>query len=225
MAKVKICGLTTESALTHAVRSGADLVGLVHFKKSPRHLELEAMAKLANVARTLGKAKTVVLLVNPNDALVKAVNDKVRPDVIQLHGLERPERVREIRKIVDANLLKAVPVATREDILSVEDDYLQLGCADMVLFDAKPPPDADLPGGNGLTFDWTILKGIAEQYPFWLAGGLTPDNVSEAIRLTQAAIVDVSSGVEAGPGKKDPILVERFIAAAKGKGQSAVRQR
>ncbi|MCH9809416.1 MAG: phosphoribosylanthranilate isomerase [Alphaproteobacteria bacterium] len=221
MAQVKICGLTTEPALTHAIQAGADLVGLVHFSKSPRHLELDAIAKLAAAAGNIGKVRTVVLLVNPDDALVVAVANKAAPDIIQLHGAETPERVAEICKISGLPILKALSVATPQDVSKAE-AYLQPGCADQILFDAKPPPDATLPGGNGLTFDWTILDGIAARFPFALAGGLNPDNVAEAIRLTQAAIVDVSSGVEASPGKKDPELVERFIAAAKGKGQSAV---
>lgn len=220
MAKVKICGITSKMALAHAVTSGADFVGLVHFKKSPRHLELDAITRLAQVARAHDTVKSVVLLVNPDDALITAVAQNVAPDIIQLHGSETPERVAQIRRIASVAIWKAVAVATVEDVEAAR-RYLKPGLADLILFDAKPPPSADLPGGNGLCFDWTILKGVSERFEYALAGGLTSENVAEAVQLTHAAIVDVSSGVEAKPGHKDPVLVERFIAAAKVVDQTA----
>lgn len=214
MAKVKICGITSDAALVHAIGAGADYIGLVHFEKSPRHLSLDAAAALAATAKALGKARSVVLLVNPNDDLVAEVAERVSPQIIQLHGHETPQQVAAIRNRAPGCLIwKAVPVATRADVADVE-AYLAPGTADLILFDAKPPADAPLPGGNGLVFDWTILDGMAERYGFALAGGLTPENVPAAIRLTGAAIVDVSSGVESAPGQKDPERVERFIAAA-----------
>lgn len=221
MAKVKICGITTEAALVHAIKAGADFVGLVQFEKSPRHLSIEAASALAARAKALGTARTVVLLVNPADELVAEVAAKVAPDIIQLHGDEPPGRVTAIRaQAGNCSIWKAVPVAVVEDVTAAA-AYLAPPQADMLLFDAKPPPGATRPGGNALKFDWTILEGVAGRFKFALAGGLTPDNVADAARLTGAAIVDVSSGVEASPGQKDPELVERFIAAAHQVGQSA----
>lgn len=221
MAKVKICGITDEAGLIHAIEAGADFVGLVHFEKSPRHLSIAAAAALAKSARALGKAQTVVLLVDPSDELVSEVKDNVAPDYIQLHGHETPERVEAIRaQAGNCGIWKAVPLKTREDVAAAQ-AYLAPGQAALLLFDAKPPPGATRPGGNALAFDWTILEGVASHFPFALAGGLNPDNVAGAAELTRAAIVDVSSGVEAAPGRKAPDLVERFIAAAHQVGQSA----
>lgn len=222
MAQVKICGIATKAALAHAIEAGADYVGLVHFAKSPRHLTLAQAADFATNASALGGAKTVVLLVDPGDDLVAAVAHEVAPDIIQLHGHETPERVAAIRAIANRTIWKAVAVATADDVAAA-DAYLAPGVADLILFDAKPPAGASLPGGNGLSFDWTILEGVATRHPFALAGGLTPDNVASAIALTAASIVDVSSGVESAPGQKDPDLVERFIAAAHEVGQSAAK--
>lgn len=219
MAKVKICGLTSEAALRHAIGAGADFVGFVHFPKSPRHVDLETAAALSKVARQSPETRSVVLLVDPDDDLVDRVSRDVAPDIIQLHGSETPSRVAEIGNLALRPVMKALAVATRDDVAQAG-EYLMPGCADIVLFDAKPPPNATLPGGNGLSFDWTILEGVAKEFPFALAGGLTPDNVAEAIRLTNAAIVDVSSGVESEPGKKDPKLVQRFIAETKQVGQT-----
>ncbi|KUO64576.1 MAG: hypothetical protein APF80_01945 [Alphaproteobacteria bacterium BRH_c36] len=222
MAQIKICGITTEAALAHAIAAGANFVGLVHFAKSPRHLTLETAADFVAKAAALGSAKTVVLLVDPGDELVAAVANVVAPDIIQLHGHETPERVAAIREIANRTIWKAVPVATAGEVAAAE-AYLQPGIADLILFDAKPPAGASRPGGNALSFDWTILEGVAQRHPFALAGGLTPANVAAAVVLTKAAIVDVSSGVEAAPGRKEPVLVERFIAAARQVGQSAVK--
>ncbi|MBU1212771.1 MAG: phosphoribosylanthranilate isomerase [Alphaproteobacteria bacterium] len=220
MAQVKICGIATEAALAHAISAGADFVGLVHFAKSPRHVRLEEAADFVARARALGNAKTVVLLIDPGDELVAAVADAVAPDIIQLHGHETPKRVAAIRKIANRTIWKAVPVATADDVAAAE-AYLLPGVADLILFDAKPPAGASRPGGNALHFDWTILAGVAQRHRFALAGGLTPSNVAAAVATTKAAIVDVSSGVETAPGRKDPALVERFIAAARQVGQSA----
>ncbi len=219
MANVKICGLTNETDLRHAISAGANYVGLVHFPKSPRHVDLATAASLAKIARQFPDTRSVVLLVNPDDELVDLVAREVAPDIIQLHGTEPPDRVAEIGNLALRPIMKALAIAEKEDVAQAF-DYLMPGCADMILFDAKPPPNAELPGGNGLSFDWTILEGVAGEFPFTLAGGLTPDNVAEAIQLTKAAVVDVSSGVEAEPGKKDPRLVERFIAESKRVGQT-----
>lgn len=220
MAKVKICGLNSTVAVRHAISAGADYVGLVHFAKSPRHVGLKDAAALAQVAREAGRARSVVLLVDPNEELVLDVAAKVDPDLIQLHGTETAERVAGLRAVAGRPIIKAVAVATREDVAQAAAAYLGQGCADHILFDAKPPAGAELPGGNGLAFDWTILSERTAGGEFWLAGGLTPDNVADAVRLTQPATVDVSSGVECAPGQKDPDLVTRFIAAARTAGGS-----
>jgi len=207
--KVKICGVRTPAIVETAAEEGADFVGLVLFPKSPRHVELEEARVLAAVAR--GRIGTVAVMVDPDDALVDGVVERVRPDLLQLHGSETPERVAAIRGRARLPVMKAIAVAEAYD---VADAGKYAASADFILFDAKASPDALLPGGNGVPFNWDALKGI--EPPFALSGGLTPDTVGEAIRLTGASLVDVSSGVERGPGEKDPELVRRFIRAAKG---------
>ncbi len=216
---VKICGLKDEASLEAAIAAGADYVGFVHFPKSPRHVDLATAARLATVARASEAARSVVLLVDPDDDLLARVDAEVAPDIVQLHGRESLERVAEVENLVRAEILKAAAVATRGDVEAAA-PYLAPGFADMLLFDAKPPPSAELPGGNGLSFDWSILDGLADAFPFWLAGGLTPENVAEAVRLTRAAVVDVSSGVETAPGVKDAAKMQRFVSAAKDAGQN-----
>ncbi|MCC7252896.1 phosphoribosylanthranilate isomerase [Hyphomicrobium sp.] len=218
--RVKICGLRSEAALDAAVEAGADLVGFVLYAKSPRNVSLAEAAALVRHARAQGSVKTVTLLVDPEDALVDSVAADIQPDFLQLHGHETPERVAEIRKRSGLFVIKAVPVATEDEVAAAL-PYLAPGRASVLLFDAKPPADPTaLPGGNGLAFDWHILAAARGQAPFALAGGLTPENVAAAIALTGAAIVDVSSGVESRPGEKDPELIHRFLRAAKAAKQS-----
>ena len=221
MTLVKICGIRTEAALDAAIEAGADYVGLVHFPKSPRHLGIPAAAALAEHARIAGKARVVVLLVDPEDELVDRVAIEIKPDILQLHGAETLDRVAEIRARSRLEIMKAAKVATHADVEAAI-PYLEPGVrADILMFDAAPPPTPDaLPGGNGLAFDWRILEAVSARIPFALAGGLTPTNVAEAIQLTGAAIVDVSSGVEARPGEKDLELIRRFLQAAKGARKS-----
>lgn len=211
---VKICGLRTEAALDAALDGGADYVGLVFFAPSPRNIAPEAAAPLAERAR--GRAKIVALLVDPDDALIERVATIVNPDLLQLHGDETPERVRVIRQRFGKDVIKAIKVQSRED---VADAARYDAAADIILFDARPPAGADRPGGHGATFDWRSLQGAP--HPYMLSGGLTPDNVAEAIRATGARMVDVSSGVERAPGEKDAGLIRRFLAAAKGAKQGA----
>lgn len=206
---VKICGLRTEAALDAALDGGADYVGLVFFPPSPRNIAPEAAAPLAERAR--GRAKIVALLVDPDDALIERVVAAANPDLLQLHGDETPERVRSIRQRFGKDVIKAIKVKSAED---VADAARYAGAADLILFDARPPAGADRPGGHGATFDWRILEAAA--HPYMLSGGLTPDNVAEAIASTGAHMVDVSSGVERAPGEKDAGLIRRFLAAAKG---------
>jgi phosphoribosylanthranilate isomerase len=208
--KVKICGLKTEAALEAALAGGADYVGLVFFPPSPRNVTPAAAKMLAAKAR--GRAKIVALMVDPDDALIDTVLAAADPDLLQLHGEETPQRVREIHDRWGKPVMKAIKVETSEDARTA-DDYR--GAADLVLFDARAPEDSTRPGGNGAPFDWRMLLGIEHRMPYVLSGGLTPDNVAEAIRITGAAIVDVSSGVESRPGEKDPDLIRRFLRAAK----------
>ena len=211
---VKICGLRTEAAIDAALDGGADYVGFVFFPPSPRNLTPEAAAKLT--ARARGRARIVALLVDPDDALIEHVIAAANPDMLQLHGDEASERVRAIRQRFGKPVIKAVKVKAQADVAEAG---RYDGTADLILFDARPPAGADRPGGHGATFDWSILQGAA--HPYMLSGGLTPDNVAEAIRSTGTRMVDVSSGVERAPGEKDTALIRRFLAAAKGAKQGA----
>ena len=207
MTTVKICGLSTQETMQAALDAGADMVGLVFFPRSPRNVSLEQAVPLAAQAR--GRAKIVVLTVDADDVLLKSIVNAVKPDYIQAHGSETPERVGEITTKFGVPVIKAIKVKEASDISSAK-AYKDV--ADLILFDAKAPEDL-LPGGNGLSFDWNLLKGKDGQ--FMLSGGLNPGNVAHAITLTRAPIVDVSSGVETTPGKKDISLIRKFIAAAK----------
>lgn len=214
--KVKICGLGTEAALAAAIDGGADYVGLVFFPPSPRHLSPAAARALAAMAR--GRARIVALMVDPDDALIETVVAAVDPDLLQLHGEESPERVAEVRRRWARPVMKAVKVETAQD---AELALRYQGVADLILFDARAPEGSLLPGGNGAPFDWRALAGVKDRIAYMLSGGLTPDNVAEAIRVTGAAIVDVSSGVEVRPGEKDPELIRRFLRAAKAANEGA----
>jgi phosphoribosylanthranilate isomerase len=219
--RVKICGLRNETHLDAALDAGADLVGFVLYARSPRNLSPDEAAALVRRARARDGVQTVVLAVDPDDQLVDRIAGEVRPDILQLHGHETPERAEAIRRRSGLIILKAVPVADADEVADAFTYLEPEGGADILLFDAKPPADpAALPGGNGLAFDWHILEAAKGRAPFALAGGLTPDNVAAAIQLTGAAIVDVSSGVESRPGEKDPELIRRFLRAAKAAKQS-----
>jgi phosphoribosylanthranilate isomerase len=209
--KVKICGLKTEAALEAALDGGADYVGLVFFPASPRHVTPQAAKALADKAR--GRAGIVSLLVDPDDALIDAVVAAVAPDLLQLHGQETPQRAVDIRRRWGTPIMKAIRVETSQDAHAA---LAYREAVDLILFDARPPEDSTRPGGNGAPFDWRTLLGVKDQVPFVLSGGLTPDNVAEAIRATAAPAVDVSSGVERRPGEKDPELIRHFLRAAKG---------
>lgn len=220
--QVKICGLSTEATLDAALDAGADLVGFVLFPKSPRNVSVERAAALARHARSRRDGVQVVtLLVDADDPLVDRVTAEIKPDLLQLHGHETPQRAEEIRQRSGLRVMKAVPVSDRREVEATSRYLAPGGGADLLLFDAKPPANADaLPGGNGLAFDWHILDGARGRAPFALAGGLTPENVAAAIELTGAQIVDVSSGVESSPGQKDPDLIRRFLRAAKAAKQA-----
>ena len=206
---VKICGIRTASTLETAIAAGADMVGFVHFARSPRHLEIEAMGDLISLAR--GRIETCVLLVNPDNSCVMEVA-ALSPDWIQLHGPETPHRVGAIRDEAGIAVLKALPIGTAEDVKAVASFN---DVADLLLLDTRPPKGADRPGGLGHSFDWSLLKALDPAVSFMLSGGLTPETVGAAIAATAPLGVDVSSGVETSPGVKDEGLIERFIAAAR----------
>jgi phosphoribosylanthranilate isomerase len=207
---IKICGLSTEETLDCALTAGADMVGLVFFAKSPRHVTLDRAAVLADRAR--GRAAIVALVVNADDQTLVAIRDSVRPDVFQFHGSETVERVAAIRALTGTPVMKALGVASVADLQPVT-AYATAGAR--ILLDAKPPKDATLPGGNGRSFDWTILENLDRAIPFMLSGGLDPGTVADAIRHVRPAGVDVSSGVETAPGVKSPDLITAFVAAAR----------
>lgn len=211
--EVKICGLKTSAMMTVALEAGADYVGLVFFPPSPRTLDIAVAQPLAEMAR--GQAKIVALTVDPDDTLVDTIAARLRPDVIQLHGSETPARASEIKQRAGCAVMKAVKVETAVDAETAITYAAPEGPCNMILFDAKAPKDAVLPGGNGLTFDWRALEGVAGRLDYMLSGGLTPVNVAEAVRLTGARSVDVSSGVESAPGIKDAARIRAFLKAAK----------
>ncbi len=206
--KVKICGVRTPAILDAAVLNGADLVGLVLFAKSPRHLSVSEAHALANAAR--GRVRTVAVMVEPDDALIDNVADDIRPDILQLHGHESPARVATIKERTGLPVFKAIPVSASADVASAS-AYAE--AADRIVFDAKASPGAVLPGGNGIAFDWSLLDTAPR--PFALSGGLDAGNVADAIRLTDASLVDVSSGVETAPGEKDADLIAEFSQAVR----------
>ena len=210
MAQVKICGLSEPMTMKAAIDAGADMVGLVFFAKSPRNVNVEQAAALAKMAK--GKAAVVALVVDADDKLLELITKRVRPDYFQAHGNETPNRVLEIAKLTGVKVIKAIAVREALDVAKAES---YLGKADLVLFDAKAPDSLKdaLPGGNGISFNWALLKGIKGR--FMLSGGLSPENVAEAIAITGAPIVDVSSGVETAPGIKDAALIRKFIEQAK----------
>jgi phosphoribosylanthranilate isomerase len=207
----KICGVTTPEAVRAALDGGAAFLGFVFFEKSPRHLAIDAAARLAEPVRGRG-VKIVALAVDPSDAEADRIAAGLRPDLLQLHGKERPSRVREIGARTGLGLIKALPVSEASD-LAAASDYETL--VEHLMFDARPPKAATRPGGTGASFDWSLLAGRRFRRPWFLAGGLDPWNLAEAVQQSGAPLVDVSSGVERGPGLKDPALVKAFLDAAR----------
>ena len=208
--RVKICGLRDVPMMQAAVDAGANDVGLVFFPKSPRNVTLEQAAIVAAEV-PVGIAK-VALVVNPDDAQLDALGDRVPLDILQLHGAETPERVAEVKTRFGLPVMKAIGIATQSDLPQID---AHGAVADLLLLDAKPPKGADRPGGNAVAFDWSLLAGKDIAVPWLLAGGLGPINVTDAIQQTGAVQVDVSSGVERAPGMKDPGLMHAFIKAAR----------
>ena len=210
---VKICGLSTPDMIEVSLQAGANWIGFVFFPKSPRHVDYGKAEKLVGPVR--GKASIVALTVNASDDVLEAIDQSINPDIWQLHGSESPERVAEIRARFGRPVMKALAIRDEADLAPIAS--YEAVC-DMLLLDAKPPKDmkTDLPGGNGISFDWQLIKNLKLSKPLILAGGLTPDNVAEAIRLTSPQGVDVSTGVECEPGVKDRQKIIDFVFAAKG---------
>jgi phosphoribosylanthranilate isomerase len=215
---VKICGLSTRETLQTALEAGADMVGFVFFPPSPRHLSLELGRDLGRQAK--GRALKVALTVDADDATLDNIMDALSPDMFQLHGKESVARLRDIKQRFGRPVMKAVPVATAAD-LAVLPGYAAV--ADRILFDARAPKDATRPGGLGEPFDWHLLENLDLELPYMVSGGLHVDNLAEALRVTRAGGVDVSSGVESAPGVKDPEMIKAFIRAARATRELSVR--
>lgn len=226
---VKICGISDHATLQHAVKAGADFVGFVHFRKSPRHVDILMLSSL--IKATPSNVRSVVVMVNPDDALLDEIIANAKPDYFQLHGNESPDRVREMKIKFQMNVIKALTVSDKKDVVAAE-DYKD--AADIILFDAKPPEGAENAGGFGVNFDWNLLvpspveKGSlgrtgptsplqGEKIRWMLSGGLSSENVAQAMAITHAPMVDVSSHIETPPGsgKKDLDKITRFIEAVK----------
>jgi phosphoribosylanthranilate isomerase len=206
--EVKICGLSGEEGVDAALEAGADFVGFMFFPPSPRNVSLERATSLA--ARARRKAKVVAITVDGDDALFRGIAETLRPDLLQLHGKESPARVNAIRAMTGIAMMKVVGVASRDDLTLIQGYQV-----DRLLLDAKPPRDATRPGGHGVAFDWAVLEKFSSQIPWLLSGGLYPENVAAALAATSAPGVDVSSGVESAPGKKDPARIHAFIRAVR----------
>ena len=215
MTQVKICGIKNNQALETAIEAGARWVGFIIFPKSPRHIDMEAAGALVRAAA--GRVKPVAVVVDPDDPMLYQLASVMKPDIIQLHGGESPERCQDVKAYAREGVWKAFGIRDSEDLKRAA-PYRDV--VDGFVFDAKPPKDADRPGGLGVSFDWTLLKNVSQNPPWLLSGWLDPDNVQDAIRIAQAGAVDVSSGVESAPGIKDLTRIRDFMAAAHGPAPS-----
>jgi phosphoribosylanthranilate isomerase len=205
---VKICGLKTQEAVDRAVTRGASHIGFIFFEKSPRNIEPDIAGKLADTVR--GKVKIVAVTVNADNDDLDEIIALLKPDILQLHGSETPDRALNIKAIYGLPVMKAFSIRDADDIARIEP---YIGIADRFLFDAKPPAGSDLPGGNGVSFDWSLLRDLDGDIDYMLSGGLNKDNIAEALAITGARGIDVSSGVESAPGIKDPAMIDAFFDA------------
>jgi phosphoribosylanthranilate isomerase len=205
---IKICGLKSAEAIECALERGATHIGFIFFEKSPRYIEPDIAGRLAAPAR--GKAKIVAVMVNPTSDELDEIVELVKPDMIQLHGDESPERVLTIKALYGLPVMKAFSVRSADDLKRVE---AYIGIADRFLFDAKPPKGSELPGGNGVSFDWSLLGWLDDSVDYMLSGGLNKDNIAEAFAITRAPGIDVSSGVESSPGVKSVAMIDEFFDA------------
>ena len=215
---VKICGLSTRETLDVALGDGADMVGFVFFPPSPRHLSLETARELGRQAK--GRAAKVALTVDADDATLANIVETLQPDLLQLHGKETTARLRDIKQKFGLPVMKALAVEATADLAPLAGFA---AVADRILFDARAPKEATRPGGLGAVFDWHLLENLDLKLPFMVSGGLNVGNVTEAVRVTRAGGVDVSSGVERSPGVKDPDMIRDFIRAARATEELMVR--
>jgi phosphoribosylanthranilate isomerase len=215
---VKICGLSTRETLDVALEAGADMVGFVFFPPSPRHLSLQAARDLGEAVKR--RAAKVALTVDADDATLAGIVEALQPDLLQLHGRETAARLGDIKRKFALPVMKAIAVETPADLAALREYQ---GIADRILFDARPPREATRPGGLGAVFDWHLLENLELAVPFMVSGGLDAGNVAEAVRITRAGGVDVSSGVERETGRKDPDMIRAFIRAARATEELKVR--
>ncbi|CAN0654588.1 phosphoribosylanthranilate isomerase [Nitratireductor aquimarinus] len=207
---VKICGLKTEEALAAALDGGASHIGFIFFEKSPRHVEPDQAGRLREAAR--GRADVVAVTVNADDAALDAIVAAAKPDILQLHGAESPERVAEVKARYGLPVMKAFAIREAADLEKITP---YRGIADRFLFDAKPPKGSDLPGGNGVSFDWELLAALDDGVDYMLSGGLNAANIGAALNAASPRAIDISSGVERAPGEKDPDLIRNFFRAVR----------
>ncbi|RWN35097.1 MAG: phosphoribosylanthranilate isomerase [Mesorhizobium sp.] len=207
---IKICGLKTDAAMAAALAGGASHVGFIFFAKSPRYVEPAEAGRLREAAR--GKATAVAVTVDASDAFLDEIVAQMQPDMLQLHGAETPERVAEVKARYGLPVMKALPLSEAADLERIKPF---IGISDRFLFDAKPPKGSELPGGNGVAFDWRILAGLDGGVDYMLSGGLNAANIGDALRLADPPGIDISSGVESAPGVKDPALIEQFFRAVR----------
>jgi phosphoribosylanthranilate isomerase len=213
---IKICGLKTREALEAALAGGASHVGFIFFEKSPRNIAPAKAGRLRKAA--LGRAKAVAVTVDADDATLDAIVAEMRPDMLQLHGQETPERVTELKARHGLPVMKAFSIREAADLDAIKS---YRGVADRFLFDAKPPRGAELPGGNGVPFDWRVLATLDADIDYMLSGGLSAGNIGEALRFVTPAGIDISSGVESAPGVKDAALIEAFFRAVRAAGKKS----
>ncbi len=207
---IKICGLNTEKSVAAALDGGASHVGFIFFPKSPRNIAPEDAGRLRQAA--IGRANAVAVTVDATDSELERIISTVKPDMLQLHGKEAPERIGEIKQRFGLPVMKALAISTADDLNRIAPFK---GIADRFLFDAKPPAGSQLPGGNGVSFDWTLLSKLPAGLDYLLSGGINSENVAEALRMTNPPGLDISSGVERTPGVKDPALIAAFFAAVR----------
>lgn len=207
---IKICGLKTDAALAAALDAGASHAGFIFFPKSPRHVSAEEAARLREAAR--GRAKAVAVTVDADDSALDRIVSVMQPDILQLHGKESPERVAEVKARYGLAVIKAFALREAADLDAIA---AYRSVADRFLFDAKPPAGSELPGGNGVSFDWRLLAGLDADVDYMLSGGLNAANIGDAIRLANPPGIDISSGVESAPGVKDAALIEQFFRAVR----------
>ena len=207
---IKICGLKTEEAVDRAVALGATHIGFIFFAKSPRHIEPADAGRLAD--RVRGKVKIVSVSVDADNDNLDELIDLIRPDILQLHGKETPDRVLGIKAVTGLPVWKALSIADADDLRRIE---AYDGIANRFLLDAKPPKNSELPGGNGVSFDWRLLSGLDGSVDYMLSGGLNKNNIGEALRIARPTGIDTSSGVESSPGVKDLKMMDEFFEAVR----------